>query len=366
MLNQSIKLLQVMLNQLIAHFNFTLAFIALITLIEIFINFKRPLTLKYILIILILFVLIQNLGYLFFPFGKTLLWLTGISRTIIGFAGLSLIYFLITNKINKYILLFGFLILTIHMAFLLFRTNTFPLNQFTNIQKNNLVENIRIFFRSISSFAVILLLFKIFINLKRRLNKQNTYHENIKRWIITSLLVVIFGCITNILMINLHKNTIIEFEKISILLFDMLICLNTLFRPKIVNKVRVDYSLSNLFNKNHEKEIDQELFFNEFFVKSFYTRNSTSLEDLSELIGVDSNELNNFIFLKYGCSLSDLVNKSRIELFSEMIQKGTNKDLTIEAIAKIVGFGSRQSLARSFKKFHGGSPSDLIRATEMQ
>jgi AraC-like DNA-binding protein len=162
--------------------------------------------------------------------------------------------------------------------------------------------------------------------------------------------VVIFGCISNVFLINLHKNTIIEFEKISILLFDMLICLTILFRPTIVNKVRVDYSLSNLFNKNPEKEIDQELFFNEFFVKSFYTRNSTSLEDLSELIGVDSNELNNFIFLKYGCSLSDLVNKSRIELFSEMIQKGTNKDLTIEAMAKIVGFGSRQSLARSFKK----------------
>lgn len=354
-----------MLNQLIAHFNFTLAFIALITLIEIFINFKRPLTLKYILIILILFVLIQNLGYLYFPVGKTLIWLTEISRTIIGFTGLTLIYFLITNKINKYILLFGLFILTIHIAFLLFRTDTFPSNQYTSLQKINLVENIRIYFRTITSLGITFILFKIFINLKLRLNEQNIYHQNIKQWINTCLFVVFFGAILNVLLINLHKNNSIDFEKISIILFDMLICLTILFRPTIVNKVRLDFSLSNLFNKNHEKEIDQELFFNEFFVKSFYTRNSTSLEDLSELIGVDSNELNNFIFLKYGCSLSDLVNKSRIELFSEMIQKGTNKDLTIEAMAKIVGFGSRQSLARSFKKFHGGSPSDLIRATEM-
>ena len=355
-----------MLNQLIAHFNFTLAFIALITLIEIFINFKRPLTLKYILIILILFVLIQNLVYLYFSVGKTLIWLTEISRTIIGFTGLTLIYFLITNKINKYILLFGLFILTIHIAFLLFRTDTFPSNQYTSLQKINLVENIRIYFRTITSLGITFIVFKIFINLKLRLNEQNIYHQNIKQWINTCLFVVFFGAILNVLLINLHKNTGIEFEKISILLFDMLICLTILFRPTIVNKVRLDFSLSNLFNKNHEKEIDQELFFNEFFVKSFYTRNSTSLEDLSELIGVDSNELNNFIFLKYSCSLSDLVNKSRIELFSEMVQKGTNKDLTIEAMAKIVGFGSRQSLARSFKKFHGGSPSDLIRATEMQ
>ena len=144
----------------------------------------------------------------------------------------------------------------------------------------------------------------------------------------------------------------------------MLICLNILFRPSIINKVRLDISLSDLFNKNYEKEINQETFFNEFFIKSYYTRNSTSLEDLSALLGVDSNVLNNFIFLKYGNNLTDLVNKSRIELFSEMIQKGTNKDLTIEAMAKIVGFGSRQSLARSFKKFHGGSPTDLIRMHE--
>ena len=353
-----------MLNQLIAHFNFTIAFIALITLIELFINFKRPLTLKYMLIIITLFVLIQNFGYLYFPVGKTRLWVTGIPRTIIGFTGLNIIYFLFTNKIKKSILLFSLLILAIHIIFLLFRTNSFSLNQSTNIENINTVENIRIYFRTFTSFAVSFIFFKIYINLKQRLNEQNTYHQNIKKWINTSLFIVTFGGITNVLMINLRNNTNIDFEKISILIFDMLICLNILFRPSIINKVRLDISLSDLFNKNYEKEINQETFFNEFFIKSYYTRNSTSLEDLSALLGVDSNVLNNFIFLKYGNNLTDLVNKSRIELFSEMIQKGTNKYLTIEAMAKIVGFGSRQSLARSFKKFHGGNPSDLVKMYE--
>lgn len=355
---------QIMLNQLLAYFNFTIAFIAFITLVEIFINFKRPLTLKYMLIIITLFMLIQNFGYLYFPVGKTSLWVIGISRTIIGFAGLNMIYFLITNKLNKYILLFSLFILAVHITFLLFRTNTFPLNQSANIQKINTVDSIRLYFRTFASFAVAFIFFKIYINLKVRLSEQNIYHQNIKKWINTSLFIVMLGGISNVLMINLYFNTSIEFEKISIVLFDMLICLNILFRPTIINKVRLDISLSDLFNKNYEKEIDQETFFNEFFVKSYYTQNSTSLEDLSELLGVDSNVLNNFIFLKYGCSLTDLVNKSRVELFAEMIQKGTNKDLTIEAMAKTVGFGSRQSLTRSFKKFHGGSPSDLIRMYE--
>ena len=355
---------QIMLNQLLDYFNFTIAFIAFITLVELFINFKRPLTLKYMLIIITLFVLIQNFGYLYFPVGKTRLWVTGIPRTIIGFTGLNIIYFLFTNKIKKSILLFSLLILAIHIIFLLFRTNSFSLNQSTNIENINTVENIRIYFRTFTSFAVSFIFFKIYINLKQRLNEQNTYHQNIKKWINTSLFIVTFGGITNVLMINLRNNTNIDFEKISILIFDMLICLNILFRPSIINKVRLDISLSDLFNKNYEKEINQETFFNEFFIKSYYTRNSTSLEDLSALLGVDSNVLNNFIFLKYGNNLTDLVNKSRIELFSEMIQKGTNKDLTIEAMAKIMGFGSRQSLARSFKKFHGGSPTDLIRMHE--
>lgn len=353
-----------MLNQLLAYFNFTIAFIAFITLVEIFINFKRPLTLKYILIIMILFVLIQNFGYLYFPVGKTRLWVTGISRTIIGFAGLNMIYFLFRNKIKKSILLFSLFILAIHVTFLLFRTNTFPLNQSTNIENINTVENIRLYFRTFSSFAVAFIFFKIYINLKVRLNEQNIYHQNIKKWINTCLFIVTLGGISNVLLINLHNNTSIEFEKISIILFDMLICLTILFRPTIVNKIRLDISLSDLFNKNHEKEIDQKTFFNEFYIKSYYTRNSTSLEELGELLGVDSNVLNNFIFLKFGCNLTDLVNKSRVELFSEMIQKGTNKNRTIEDMAKTVGFGSRQSLTRSFKKFHGGNPSDLVKMYE--
>jgi AraC-like DNA-binding protein len=275
-----------------------------------------------------------------------------------------MIYFLFTNKIKKPILFFSLLILAIHILFLLFRTNTFPINQSTNIANINTVEKIRIYFRAFANFAVAFIFFKIYINLKLRLNKQNTYHQNIKKWINTSLFIVTFGGITNVLMINLRNNTNIDFEKISILIIDMLICLNILFRPTIINKVRLDISLSNLFNKNCEKEIDQETFFNEFFIKSYYTRNSTSLEDLGGLLGVDSNVLNNFIFLKYGYSLTDLVNKSRIELFTEMIQKGTPKDVTIEAMAKTVGFGSRQSLTRSFKKFHGGNPSDLIKMYE--
>lgn len=351
-----------MLNQLLAYFNFTIAFTAFITLVEIFINFKRPLTLKYILIIMILFVLIQNFGYLYFPVGKTRLWVTGISRTIIGFAGLNMIYFLFTNKIKKSILLFSLFILATHVTFLLFRTNTFPLNQSTNIENVNTIDSIRIYFRTFASIVVAFIFFKIYINLKVRLNEQNIYHQNIKKWINACLFIVTLGGISNVLLINLHNNTSIEFEKISIILFDLLICLTILFRPTIINKVRLDISLSDLFNKNYEKEIDQETFFNEFFIKSYYTRNSTSLEDLSGLLGVDSNVLNNFIFLKYGNSLNDLVNKSRVELFTEMIQKGTSKNLTIEAMAKTVGFGSRQSLTRSFKKFHGGNPSDLLRA----
>jgi len=58
----------------------------------------------------------------------------------------------------------------------------------------------------------------------------------------------------------------------------------------------------------------------------------------------------------------DLINKFRIDFFIQTIQDKKFRNLTIDALGDQVGFGSRPSLYRAFKKFHGGTPSDLIKS----
>jgi AraC-like DNA-binding protein len=60
-------------------------------------------------------------------------------------------------------------------------------------------------------------------------------------------------------------------------------------------------------------------------------------------------------------TFSDLVNKSRVEYFITLAQSQEYDETTIDNLAEISGFGSRQTLYRNFKKFHGGTPSDLLR-----
>ena len=58
--------------------------------------------------------------------------------------------------------------------------------------------------------------------------------------------------------------------------------------------------------------------------------------------------------------IDELVNKSRVGHFVEIVKEPKYKNYTVEALAMEVGFSSRQRFYQPFKKYHGGNPSDLI------
>ena len=61
-----------------------------------------------------------------------------------------------------------------------------------------------------------------------------------------------------------------------------------------------------------------------------------------------------------GMSFEELINKTRVEYFVEIIKEPKVNNYTVEALAMEVGFSSRQRFYQPFKKYHGGNPSDLI------
>jgi YesN/AraC family two-component response regulator len=81
-------------------------------------------------------------------------------------------------------------------------------------------------------------------------------------------------------------------------------------------------------------------------------------------MGISTVELNKLTITHHSLTFIDLVNKSRVDYFVDIIKLNDFSVFTIEALAHKSGFGSRQNLYKSFKKFHGGTPSDLIRSIQ--
>jgi AraC-like DNA-binding protein len=134
-----------------------------------------------------------------------------------------------------------------------------------------------------------------------------------------------------------------------------------LYRPSFINKNGSKISFGFLFNQNDFSFDIKEVDFNFHFFTNFYFKSkSANIEEFSNIIGASKNVMLNYIYLNYSMSFEELVNKSRVDYFVEIIKDPKFKNFTVAALAMEVGFSSRQRFYQPFKKYHGGNPSDLI------
>ena len=70
-------------------------------------------------------------------------------------------------------------------------------------------------------------------------------------------------------------------------------------------------------------------------------------------VDLDSNKIIVTAFIKKntGLGFADLINKSRVDYLVELLRDGKHEEYTIEALAKMSGFGSRQTMYKAFAKF---------------
>ena len=122
-------------------------------------------------------------------------------------------------------------------------------------------------------------------------------------------------------------------------------------------------SLGKSFRKTHADEVNADKFIKEFYTNLYFVNKETSLDDFALKLKVSPNILNDFIYETSKMNFTDLVNKNRIAFYVNMVSNKEYQQYSIEGLAELAGFGSRQSLYRNFKRFHGGNPSDLLKAS---
>jgi len=92
-----------------------------------------------------------------------------------------------------------------------------------------------------------------------------------------------------------------------------------------------------------------------------YSESELSLAQLAKRLGVHPNYLSQVINEKEGKNFYDYINTLRIEEFKRLIANQANQRFTILSLAYEVGFNSKSSFNRYFKKETSKSPSEYLR-----
>ncbi len=332
------------------------------------IKFKRPLLLKLCFLILTLsitftsFVYSQNAHPIYFYLYVILI------KALVASAFLNMFSILYFPKFKTLVftlsfLLFGFTLFSLYFNF---NFNTDYVNQLKGqtivIVRDEgfkvpiILKIIRVLL--IASFLIIMIYFLYMITLK--FSHNNIYFEKIKRWTL-----FIFGLSLSFLVLYLpipifRSNELVG-HSISIYIY-MYILLLVFYRPAFLNRSALKISLGDSFNKEADFALSELDFINEFYTKLYFTNNDASLDHLAKILKIGSNDLYKFVYYKYSMTFNDLVNKNRVDYFIDIIHNPKYLNYTIDALAKEVGFSSRQHLYKPFKKFHGGNPSDIVDA----
>lgn len=94
---------------------------------------------------------------------------------------------------------------------------------------------------------------------------------------------------------------------------------------------------------------------------SFFTSEDTSLQHLAASLGVHPNAISRLINQQTEGNYNDFLNAYRVGLAIEKLKSGAFGHLTIEAIGREVGFGSKSAFYDAFKKQTGHSPSQFMK-----
>ena len=181
--------------------------------------------------------------------------------------------------------------------------------------------------------------------------QKNHFYTPLRFWTTLVILGFLLYIFENTLPIHVYTKGVYSTHILPVILV-----LGVLYRPHSINAPWYHYDLSDV----NKVEISKDSFEVAFYTSHFYLKEKASIENLS--VDLDSNKIIVTAFIKKntGLGFADLINKSRVDYLVELLRDGKHEEYTIEALAKMSGFGSRQTMYKAFAKFKKQSPTDFI------
>ncbi|OHX67347.1 helix-turn-helix domain-containing protein [Flammeovirga pacifica] len=97
-----------------------------------------------------------------------------------------------------------------------------------------------------------------------------------------------------------------------------------------------------------------------------YTKHELTLNDVANVLGIPSHKLTKLIHQAYKRNFSELVNDYRVHAFTKRVLIGDAEKTTLLSIAYDVGFQSKSTFNRAFKKSTGLTPKEYMKKSEMK
>lgn len=343
---------------------FSIAVLSFIALVDVFVKFKNGIALKSFFLLLpfsiAMVALINSFNAIQFVY------FIAFFKSCMGIALLNIFSTLYFPKFRNWTMFFSLTMLLVVLFLALVNNNVFPPTEFINQFKyvsidNNLNIKIPLIVRLIRLSFLLLVashLFYFWYVISKKINLNNLYYEKIKTWTGYIFALSILVIVSNIGIAFATDRTFwVNCLTISTCFYLLILILK---RPTFLNTSAKKIAFGHRFNLDEEIGINEFDFLDVFQVQKYYAQKEASLDGLALLLKANPSSLVNFIAKKYDMSFSDLVNKNRVNYFFEIVQNPNYQNFTIDALAREVGFSSRQHLTKPFKKFHGGNPSDLI------
>jgi len=342
---------------------------SLIVLFDVLIRFKSPIQLKIFFLLIIFTVSVSSFFSLIITGPDQYILLFKICKVVAGTSLVQIftnLYFIQYRRlVNIYTIgaYTFYIILIIYIQFVGYDTVILKFNTIRSPgDQRDLGFNLPIYLNFfVYLFFILFNLFFLYYakNILFRFSFKNIYFKRIQIWtfwfFMTTLSQLIFIFLYSFLEI---PNNVKIFVSIA---FSLGLVLIILYRPSFINKNGTKISLGFLFNQNDFRTAINEIDFNFHFFTNFYYKNKEAdIVEFSNVMKVDKEIMYNYIYFTYSMTFDELVNKSRVEHFVEIIKEPKYKNYTVEALAMEVGFSSRQRFYQPFKKYHGGNPSDLI------
>lgn len=185
--------------------------------------------------------------------------------------------------------------------------------------------------------------------------QKNQFYSPLRYWTTVMILGFLLYIFENTLPVHEYTKGVYSTHILPVFLV-----LGVLFRPHSINEPWYHYDLSDANNV----EISKDSFELAFYASHFYLKEKASIESLSVDLNSNKNMVTDFIKKYTGLGFADFMNKSRVDYLVELLREGKHHEYTIEALAKMSGFGSRQTMYKAFAKFKKQSPTEFIDSLE--
>ena len=348
---------------------FFLFLFSIIVFLDVLIRFKSPIKLKIFFLLFVLSILVTS----FFSFIRTgpdeYILIIMICPMLVGTSLVQILtnlYFIQHKKIANIYTIAAYTIyifLIIYVQIVGYET-VFPNSNRINISGDQAANSVNIpmyldFFIELDFILFLLFCLYYIYNILFKFSFKNVYFKKIQVWTFYFFMVIFTEVLFNVLSIIFKFPN--EFNTYIRIILGLVLLLIILYRPGFINKNGSKISFGFLFNKKEFDSKINEVDFNFHFFTNFYYKSKTAdIDEFSNIMGVSKDLLFKYIYFTYTMNFEELLNKSRVELFVEIIKDPKFKNYTVAALAMEVGFSSRQRFYLPFKKYHGGNPSDLI------